>query len=198
MELPQMKTYSDVRSSYINSMLKPLVTASHGFLSTLVSNEIDSTIGMLDSSLIKILDSNNIIQMGSLLSSQAHIVAAVSAAASYTRKTCPFLPYIGLLLRLLKAEKDIIQKILPKKLGLPIQTFQATTGPSIDTLIDSLDLLLTKIRRIIGTKKETVFMSGSVSDSAFVLLDVLECFSGHFKEHDGVITVRSYLSITNC
>jgi len=65
----------------------------------------------------------------------------------------------------------------------------ATTGPSIDTLIDSLELLLTKIRKIIGQKKETVFMSGSVSDCAFVLLDVLECFGGLFKEYDGLITV---------
>lgn len=129
--------------------------------------------------------------MTSFLSGNQTEKSGLAQNTAYIRKTCPILPYTKVLLKLLKLEKDIIQKILPKKLGLPIQTFQATTVASIDTLIDILELMLGRVRKVIQSKKEGVFMSGMVSDCAFVLMDVLECFGVLFKEYDGVITVFS-------
>ncbi|KAJ3045684.1 Exocyst complex component 7 [Rhizophlyctis rosea] len=101
--------------------------------------------------------------------------AAVKKTA-YVRGSSAFVPYSKCLLRLLKAERDLNNKLIPKREAGA--SFTNTIGPAVDVYVEIGEAMLTRVKRNLQ-RKET----GDV----YMLIDVVEGMIGAVKEYDGLI-----------
>ncbi|KAJ3056038.1 Exocyst complex component 7 [Rhizophlyctis rosea] len=100
--------------------------------------------------------------------------------AAYVKGSSAFVPYSKCLLRLLKAERDLNHKLIPKREAGP--SFSKTIEPAVDVFVEIGEAMLTRVKRKLQ-RKET----GDV----FMLIDVVEGMLGAVKEYDGLIAVSS-------
>ncbi|TPX64471.1 hypothetical protein SpCBS45565_g05856 [Spizellomyces sp. 'palustris'] len=95
---------------------------------------------------------------------------------AYQKGTCAFVPLVGWLLKLLKSEKDLVNKLLPKSSAPTI--FQTTIAAPIDTVVEIGEAMCARVKRNV-TKREYA--------DVFLLVDVVEGLLGYLKEFEGVI-----------
>ncbi|KAJ3299363.1 Exocyst complex component 7 [Borealophlyctis nickersoniae] len=100
----------------------------------------------------------------------------VGSKAVYVKGSSAFVPYSRCLLRLLKAERDVNHKLIPKSSAST--SFSNTIAPAVDTFIEIGEAMLTRVKR--GLQKKEF---GDV----YLLIDVVEGMGGSVKEYDGLI-----------
>ncbi|KAJ3092877.1 Exocyst complex component 7 [Quaeritorhiza haematococci] len=177
-----VRTYIEVRSQFLIRSLADLATqagqvgtASGSSAATVPATGEGKRLGALSSA---------------TLSKSPSFVATSGGAdrmptgkpAAYQKGSCPLLPYTRVLLKLLKAERDLLQKLVPK-VHATSGTFQMTVGPAIDAYLVAGDGLVGRIKRTTISRREF-----STADGVYMLMDMIECLSTGLKEYDGVLT----------
>ncbi|KAI8912112.1 Cullin repeat-like-containing domain protein [Powellomyces hirtus] len=95
---------------------------------------------------------------------------------AYVKDSSPMVAYAQWLLRLLKAERGLTGKLLPKANGLT--SFQATITPAVDVFVQLGEFMCTRVKKNVSKREY-----GDV----FMLIDVVESLTDGIKEYDGTI-----------
>ncbi|KAJ3022119.1 hypothetical protein HKX48_006948, partial [Thoreauomyces humboldtii] len=95
---------------------------------------------------------------------------------AYARGTAAMVSYTRWLLRLMKAERGLTGKLLPKANGLT--SFQATITPAVEGFVGAGEAMCARVRKNVAKREY-----GDV----FMLIDVVEGLMDGLKEFDGVI-----------
>ncbi|KAI8999261.1 Cullin repeat-like-containing domain protein [Gaertneriomyces semiglobifer] len=95
----------------------------------------------------------------------------------YSRSTCLLVPYVHRLLEMLKAERELTYKLLPKPDQLP--AFQNTVAVAIDAFIEAAETVCGKAQRL-ALRREY--------QHTCIIIDVVQGLSLAVMEFEGVLT----------
>ncbi|KAJ3376871.1 Exocyst complex component 7 [Lobulomyces angularis] len=104
-----------------------------------------------------------------------------NSVGGYEKGSSTFITYSRNLFKVMKNERELIQKLFLK--GQALQAYQQSIVLLVDKYIENTEVLMGKFRRSLS------FDGWSVEkiDSLFHLLDMLECITALIKDHDGLL-----------
>jgi hypothetical protein len=121
---------------------------------------------------------NHLSSLASQTNSNQHL-------ASYMKGSSPFLAYTEALFKLMKTERDFINKLFSKNQAK--DAFQLTISPSIVVYLESAETALGRFKRSFASGDESI----GNGDSLFQLLDMIQGLASMCKDYDGMLTVSS-------
>ncbi|KAJ3203751.1 Exocyst complex component 7, partial [Clydaea vesicula] len=99
-----------------------------------------------------------------------------NSVGGYEKGSSTFITYSRNLFKVMKNERELIQKLFLK--GQALQAYQQSIVLLVDKYIENTEVLMGKFRRRWSVEK---------IDSLFHLLDMLECITALIKDHDGLL-----------